>query len=253
MLEKKLMNSILIFSDGACSGNPGKGGWGAVVALPSGEIHELGLGYDETTNNRMEISGALQALNLVLQKKWHLKCPNILMLTDSTYLIRGITQWVWGWRKKGWKNAQGEDVSNRDLWEELMRTVSELKPAELNWQYVRGHVGIPGNERCDEIATSLTNNKWVNLYRGPLIGYSVAIYDLPEQFEPLPEMKPKTEKPKAHSYLSYLDGKVIRHRDWSSCEKRVKGRSGAKFKKALSAEDEAKIIESWGARGVSDE
>lgn len=234
-------DSILIFTDGACSGNPGQGGWGAIVATPDGHVRELGGRAEETTNNRMEMSAVIHALRHVSSMP-----QKVDLYTDSTYVIRGITHWIWGWRKNGWKNSEGAEVSNRDLWEELFKlTMDRSSKGKVNWYYSRGHVGTPGNERCDEIAVAFSQGKWVDLYDGPLLQYSVAVYDVPENTE-LPEMRPREEKKPAYSYLSYLNGEVYRHADWPSCERRVKGRSGAKFKKAMSAEDESKILAEWG-------
>lgn len=235
-----LRDHILIFTDGACSGNPGPGGWGAVVVTPQGQVKELGGRGDETTNNRMEMAGVIHALKSITDDP-----APVLLFTDSTYVIRGITQWIWGWRSKNWKNADGQAVLNRDLWEELDRVVRARGKGNITWKYCRGHRGVPGNERCDEIAVGMTHRRRVDLYEGPLVGYGVAIHDLPPD-EELPEMRPKEEKKVAYSYLSLLDGKVIRHRDWPSCDRRVKGRSGAKFKKAMSAADEPEILKSWG-------
>lgn len=240
-INEAIGKSILIFSDGACSGNPGPGGWGAIVVTPEGTVRELGGSEHSTTNNRMELTGAIMALRAIEDSP-----PGAVdFYTDSTYVIRGITQWIWGWRKRDWKNAEGEDVLNRDLWEALSRTVSAReKKSKVHWHYVRGHRGTPGNERCDEIAVEFSKNKWVDLYCGPLIKYSVPIYDLPED-EPLPEMKPKAEKVKPYSYLSLVHGEVWRHNDWPSCERRVKGQTNAKFKKAMRPEDEKSILTEW--------
>lgn len=235
------MSSILIFTDGACSGNPGPGGWGAVIATPDGQVQELGGRSDATTNNEMEMTATVEALRKVRD----LKEP-VTLYTDSTYVIRGITQWIWGWLKNGWKTSEGKEVSNRDLWKEILNlTQARKQSGPVKWLYSRGHVGTPGNERCDEIAVAFSQKKWVELYRGPLIKYPIAIYDVPED-SALPEMRPKAEKKPAHSYLSNVGGIVQRHRDWASCERRVKGQSGAKFKKAMSAEDESAILKSWG-------
>jgi len=143
-------------------------------------------------------------------------------------------------------NAEGAEVLNRDLWEQLHRFVLERKDqGGITWQYIRGHTGNPGNERCDEIAVNFSKGRWVDLYQGPLVGYRVAVHDFPEEV-PLPEMKPKTEKKVAYSYLSLVGGVVMRHKDWASCERRVKGQSGAKFKKAGSAGEEPGILKEWG-------
>jgi ribonuclease HI len=240
-VEVVFKNAILVFTDGACSGNPGPGGWGTVIATPDGKVHELGGKAAETTNNKMEMLACIQAL------KFLRKMPGeIYLYTDSTYVIRGITQWIWGWRKNGWKNGEGGEVSNRELWEELFSIVMDRGSVnKIHWKYSRGHVGTPGNERCDEIAVAFSQGKWIDLYSGPLIKYPIAIYDVPENSE-LPEMRPREEKKAAYSYLSLLGGKVVRHSDWASCERRVKGQSGAKFKKAMSEGDEVKILQEWG-------
>jgi ribonuclease HI len=240
-LKKENWNSFLIFTDGACSGNPGAGGWGSVVVSPEGEVHELGGHLAMTTNNQMELEATIQALKFISKRD-----GPVTLYTDSTYVIRGITQWIWGWRQRGWKTSEGADVNNRDYWEELSRLVSQRGAGgKINWLYSRGHVGTPGNERCDEIAVHFSKGKWIDLYSGPLLKYQIAIFDLPENSE-LPEIKPKAEKKVAYSYLSNLHGKVIRHKDWTSCERRVKGQSGAKFKKAFSAEEEKSILKEWG-------
>jgi len=233
-------NSLIIFTDGACTGNPGPGGWASILVDPKGHVSELGGANPETTNNRMEIVGALRALAAIEDPT-----PLIILYTDSTYVIRGITQWIYGWKNRGWKNAEGVEVSNRDLWEELLRQVNRLKPSKIEWKYVRGHTGVPGNERCDVIAVAFANKKKIKLYDGPLLGYPVAIHDLPED-QALPEMKTHEKKPPAYSYLSNYGGEVMRHTNWADCERRVKGRSGAKFKKAMSEHDEGEILRSWG-------
>ncbi len=232
----------MIFADGACSGNPGPGGFGTVVVTPDGNVQELGGHFDPTTNNKMELMGTIAGLEAVKT------VPGLVwMFTDSTYVIRGITQWIFAWRQRGWKTAEGTDVTNKDLWERLFFAVMGRKTlGKIEWKYVRGHTGVPGNERVDVIAVAFSKKQNARLYKGPLREYGVAIMDVPEDGG-LPEMKPKPEKKAgAYSYLSLVDGAVKRHKTWAECELRVKGRSGARFKKALSADDEAKILSSWG-------
>src|SRR5215467_7564002 len=105
------------FTDGAASGNPGPGGWAAIVLSPDGRVRELGGGDPHTTNNRMELTGAIRALALVEA------AHPIAIYTDSTYVIRGIREWIWNWKRRGWKTAEGADVLNRDLWEALLGEV----------------------------------------------------------------------------------------------------------------------------------
>lgn len=227
----------IIYSDGACSGNPGPGGWGAILKTPS-LVMELGGGHSSTTNNRMEMTGALKALEAIGSAK------NVIVYTDSTYLIRGITQWAWAWRRNNWKTSSGDEVSNRDLWEELTRVIGRLGDAKIKWSYVRGHRGTPGNERCDEIAVAFSKGKSVRLYRGPEAEYSIDLAT-PPPVEELPPLK-SGEKKKAFSYLSVIGGQLYRHKDWASCERRVKGQSGARFKKAMDPLQEKEILVSWG-------
>ena len=232
---------LVIFTDGACSGNPGPGGWGAVLAYPNGQVREIGGNVHAATNNQMELLATVESLHAARDFE-----GTVGIFTDSTYVIRGITQWVWGWRKKEWKTAEGKDVANQDLWKELVRLVAARTP-KVEWHYVRGHIGTPGNERVDEIATKLCAGRRVNLYSGPLLQYDVAIHDIPENTD-LPEMRPKEVKKAAFSYLSIVNGVMERHSDWKSCEARVKGRPGAKFKKAASAANEGEILAEWGVR-----
>lgn len=237
----EVFHGILIYTDGACSGNPGPGGWGAIVARPDGRIRELGGGEEATTNNQMEMLATIEALREVRDDD-----APVTLCTDSTYVIRGITQWIWGWQKKGWKTAEGKDVSNKELWQELAREVMHRKShGEIAWRYVRGHIGVAGNERVDEIAVEFSKGRRPRLFSGGLLQYKIAIYDVPPA-EALPEPKPKVEKQAAYSYVSILGSTPMRHATWLECERRVKGQSGAKFKKTKSAEDEAEILRSWG-------
>jgi ribonuclease HI len=145
-----------IYTDGACTGNPGPGGWGVVVYFSDGSAHELGGKAAQTTNNRMEMQAAIAALRFWSESGQ--KEP-ITLYTDSEYLINGVTKWVKGWKKKGWKTAQGKAVLNQELWE----TLDQLNTPLVKWQYVRGHAGNIGNERCDAIARAFANGKALDL------------------------------------------------------------------------------------------
>jgi ribonuclease HI len=235
----------IVFTDGAAKGNPGPGGWGVIIVTPYGSVTELGGGSPHTTNNKMELSGAIGALEQLVDH-----AGPLAFYTDSTYVIQGITQWVWGWRKRNWKTAQGGDVLNRDLWQRLFDLVSARGAKNVDWRWVRGHVGTPGNERVDEIAVAFALQKPEQLYRGPLAGYACDILKLPEETT-LPERSSISNstgptKRAAHSYLSVVDGVPMRHSNWAECERRVKGRSGARFKKSTSAADEVAILREWG-------
>lgn len=240
-----LHDKTLIFTDGACSGNPGPGGYGTVIVKPEGDVLELGGGFKDTTNNRMEMFAILQGLETITKTD-----SQIIILTDSTYVIRGMTQWIGGWKRKGWKSATGKEVSNRDLWIRLDELVQQIgKKSRIEWGYIRGHQGNPGNERCDEIAVAFSKNKFVELFKGKLLDYNIPIYDLPENLD-LPAQKSSNDRSssknkKAFSYVSFVDGKIFKDSNWKDCEARVKGRSGVRFKKSFSKEDELEIIKDW--------
>jgi ribonuclease HI len=238
----------VVFADGACSGNPGPGGWGVIIVTPGGEVTELGGHEPGTTNNRMELTAVGKALR-------HLeRTPGpVHIYTDSTYVIQGITRWVFGWSRRGWKTAEGGDVANAIYWKRLMALLAQRKEAFapedsiVEWRYVRGHTGVPGNERVDEIAVAFSKGRSTQLYVGPLQGYGVAVHELPEDTS-IPEEKPRQREAsaKAYSYLSEVGRAVKRHSTWAACERRVKGVPGARFKKTRSAEEEAKVLEEWG-------
>ena len=139
---------VEIYSDGACSGNPGPGGWGAILRW-NGTVKELS-GFDpETTNNRMELTAAIEGIAA-------LKRPSSVRLTtDSKYLVQGITEWIHGWIRRGWKNSKKEAVANRDLWERLFELT---RTHQVDWKWVRGHAGHRENERCDALARAAIQN-----------------------------------------------------------------------------------------------
>ena len=133
---------VEIFTDGACSGNPGPGGWGAVLRY-RGQEKELCGGAPQTTNNRMEMMAAIVALET-------LKRPSrVRLTTDSVYLKDGITSWIHSWKQRGWKTAAKKPVKNQDLWQRLDRAISRH---EVDWHWVKGHAGHPENERADALA-----------------------------------------------------------------------------------------------------
>ena len=145
-----------VYTDGACTGNPGPGGWSVVVYFTDGSVYELGGAEAQTTNNRMEMQAAIAALKILAAAK---QTEPTTLHTDSEYLIKGVTQWIKGWKKKGWKTAQGKAVLNQDLWEAL----DELNSQQVMWQHVRGHAGNVGNERCDTIARAFANGRSLSL------------------------------------------------------------------------------------------
>lgn len=148
---------IKIYTDGACSGNPGPGGWGAVILNHEGEVSEIG-GFDpHTTNNRMELLAVIEGLKAVES----LSSP-IEIFSDSKYLLGGAQTWMRNWKRKGWKTAQGSQVLNRDLWEKLDGLIETLGE-KISWNYIPGHAGLFGNTRADEIAVAFSKREPINL------------------------------------------------------------------------------------------
>lgn len=232
----------VVYTDGACSGNPGPGGFGCVIT-DGASVVEVGGHSRETTNNRMELQALLEALKFLQDRS----PEEVQIYTDSVYVIRGATQWIWGWSKRSWRNSEGKDVLNQDLWKEYLTLAISLSKKKLKFHYCRGHQGTPGNERCDEIAVDFSKRHRPSLFAGSIEDYSVEILPPPPP-QKLPEMKSQTKVSKAYSYLSVINGKLVRHNDWKSCESRVKGQSGAKFKKAANLEEERQILRSWGLK-----
>lgn len=141
------MPDLFAFTDGACSGNPGPGGWGVVLQAKDGDAllkeRELCGGAAETTNNRMELTAAIEALETLERES------KITLITDSIYVKDGITKWLWGWKKNGWRTAAKKPVKNAELWQKLDAAQARH---QVTWQWVKGHAGQPENERADALA-----------------------------------------------------------------------------------------------------
>jgi ribonuclease HI len=234
----------IIYCDGACSGNPGPGGWGSILLnTQTKQVLELGDSNPHTTNNQMELSAVISSLKKIKSG------ASVLVLTDSVYVIRGITQWIFGWLKRNWTTAEGGLVSNKELWQNLFTLSKKFK---MKWRYTRGHVGIPGNERCDVIAVAFSKHQYIDLYEGSFVNYDVSILPLPVN-EPVPDRNNKSSSGVSSSkadkkkmyYLTYVNGMVSRFQTWSECERTVKGMPGAKFKKVSSLSEEQEVLKSW--------
>ena len=217
--EPDANGATVAYTDGSCIGNPGPGGWGVHVELPDGGVVEAGGGELRTTNNRMELRAAIEALRLTAG------APAVTIVTDSQYVRRGVTEWLKAWQRNGWRTTTGKPVENQDLWRELAALASE----RIEWRWTRGHAGTPGNERCDEIARAFSTG--IRRLDGRSIGWAVATAGAP---------------PSGVRYLSLVDGIVARHASWPECDQRVRGVRGARYKKARDAAEEARIVAGWG-------
>ena len=281
---------VVLFADGASRGNPGPSGWGAVLGIepepessffPEGLVQELGgSGGQKSTNNRMELMGVIAGLEWLLAQGLKDSTPDprlaIVVATDSAYVIGGATKWHQGWQKRGWVNSAGQPVANQDLWHRLLEVLAQLAQlADLTWQHVPGHQGVPGNERADTIATAYATGVSETLYRGKPSLYSLDLSVFTKQVtvskKPLGKIAvSKTAaadlslkiagklSPNAHAqntlssgskkpmcYVSLVGGQVQTHDSWEACERVVKGVSGSRFQKVFSPGELAQVVAAW--------
>ena len=168
---------ITIFTDGSSKGNPGPGGWGAIIAFEKSEkygvgskkqewVTELGGREEHTTNNRMELTAAIKALEFLPVG------VEVTVYSDATYVVKGMTEWIHGWMKNNWRTSAKKAVENQDLWMDLYQASVDKK---IHWKLVAGHAGIHANERCDEIATTFADGEKINLYNGTLQSYPIKL------------------------------------------------------------------------------
>jgi len=219
------MTGPIAYTDGSCLGNPGPGGWGIRLLYADGGVAEFGAAAPNTTNNQMELQAAIEALARLRQ------APQATVYTDSRYVIDGLTKWLPNWRRRGWITSTGSAVKNRELWQEL----AQLAHPQVRWRHVRGHSGDPNNERVDDIARGFASGQAPRLYCGPAGA-------------PADPVQPGSAavsfaKPR---YVSIVRGDVAMDDNWPACEARVRGVSGAKFKKVRSAEELAAFCAQHG-------
>jgi ribonuclease HI len=248
------LSDWIAFCDGACSGNPGPGGWAALIwSVDSNQIWELGGGEDSTTNNRMEMTAALKALQF-FQTQANSSKDVLWLLSDSSYVVRGIEDWVPNWKARGWQKSDGEAVANVDLWKQLEAEAADVEKLKL--VHIMGHSGVAENERVDEIAVAFSKKTSIKLFSGvkkdyPVAGFfnlrgaTVAVWA--KQIKDASQSGPKkksssTPKGPGTYYVSVVKGEIQTHADWADCEKRVKGTSGARFKKVKNKEGEESFL-----------
>jgi ribonuclease HI len=226
---------ITIFTDGAAKGNPGKGGYAAVIDYGD-TVCELGAAKSYTTNNEMELLAVVRALEAVKAAG-----RPVEIYTDSKYVVEGAKGWIFGWVKNGWVTKTKTEVLNKELWHALLPLLGAV---EIVWHKVPGHVGIIGNERADTIASEFAEGKSVVLYNGPKKDYSLNIDDTSYDEAKAKERSDarKRQALPAYSYVSMVDGVVETHKTWKECEARVKGKPGVRFKKSLDAANEKEIV-----------
>lgn len=236
-----MKDEYIVFTDGSSRGNPGPGGWGAIVATEYA-VAELGGGEKHTTNNRMELSAVIHALSYVIKMTPKSAVPVVTLYLDSSYVMNGATKWIHGWQKKGWKTSAKDEVLNKDLWEELVPLLPRI---EVKWELVKGHTGVEGNERCDVIATMHADGQRPQLYSGSRSSYTTDLTVKAHTSATKAPSKKKSKKGVAYSYVSEIGGVVKTHSSWADCEQRVKGKGGARYKKVFSQAEETELISLW--------
>ncbi len=234
-----LMNKVIVFTDGSSRGNPGRGGWGAVIASPK-NVYELTGRADTTTNNRMELQAVIESLEF-LQKNNQAQ-TEIVINSDSQYFKNGFEKWMYGWQSRGWLTSTKQPVLNQDQWEKLLN----LKPLfpKLSINHVRGHVGIPGNERADELATLSADDLAPLCYQGSRQNYTVDLSVVSSAGTNSTKSKSK-KTGKAMCYLSMVDGVIKEHETWAECQARTDGQSKARYRRADSVAERDEIVRSW--------
>lgn len=243
--------STKIYTDGSSRGNPGPGGWGVLLIQKpdkdlDGRVVELGGRENHTTNNRMELVAAHEALLYI--ETHHIE-GSVTIFSDSSYVLQGITGWVHAWEKNGWRTKTGDEVLNKDLWEQLSKLYFRLKARQtIRWEKVGGHVGIFGNERTDEIATSYADGITVPLFSGSFRVYEKYYPAVANAFSlhthSISRPKTKTKGP-GYSYVSLVDGVIAVDATWDLCKKRTAGKAGARYKKVMSKQEEDELIKEW--------
>jgi ribonuclease HI len=238
--------SITVYTDGASRGNPGRGGWGASIISSEGKVFELGGHEPETTNNRMEMSAVRGALSFIEERKL---MGDMVIYTDSAYVLNGITMWMYGWEKNDWKTKTGEPVLNQDIWKELLVLMFRMKKTHgVDFVKVKGHSGIIGNERVDTIATAYADGERIPLFTGSVADYEQlmqgSIHEKSAQ-KPKASVRQSALSKKAFAYVSFVNGTFFADKTWDDCKARVAGVSGAKYKKVFSADEVSLVQKEW--------
>ncbi len=243
-MTKSGSDELIIYTDGASRGNPGKGGYAAIIV--AGEmVMEIADRKAHATNNQMELA----AVEAVLSDSGALSWDGpVTLYSDSMYVINGITKWVHGWQRNGWITSTKTPVENKSQWEHLLKLTKEYGK-RLSIEKVKGHAGDLYNERCDDLAVKAALGTDQKLFSGSLKDYRTFLQE--EGFDET-TMKAKatttkkssSDKP-VYSYVSLVNGIVNADKTWAACEKRVKGVKGAKYKKVFSKEEETELMQDW--------
>lgn len=237
-----MKNTVTIYTDGASRGNPGPGGWAAIVVTDK-EVIELAGKKDGATNNQMELEAAIQGLGYAAK---HFEGYGVELHADSAYVLNGLNSWVDGWMRNGWKTIAKKPVENKAQWQKLV-ALRDGFGRKLQLVKVAGHSGHEFNDRCDELAVASALGKKPKLFSGSRVAYTQKLIDTPPQSvkKTIKKTGSTSNKGEAYSYVSLVNGNVYIDKTWAACEKRVKGAKGAKYKKVFSKQEETDLVQDY--------
>lgn len=235
-----VMKTLTIYTDGASRGNPGPGGWGALLMTDT-KVVELAGAQNPATNNQMELEAVIKGLDYAVS---HFSGYTVELHADSTYVLKGIESWLDGWVRKGWITMAKKPVENKAQWQKLLRLRDELG-RKLNLNKVEGHSGHIYNDRCDELAVKSALGEKIKLFKGSLKDYKIFLEENPPKSEVKKSSSGSKKTGPAYSYVSLVGGKVYADKTWAECEARVKGTKGAKYKKVFSKAEETSLVQDY--------
>ncbi|MDB5255067.1 MAG: RNase [Candidatus Nomurabacteria bacterium] len=237
---------LIIYTDGASRGNPGPGGWAAVV-LAGDYALEIAGNKTPATNNQMELA----AVEAVLADSGALAWDgSVVLYSDSMYVINGLTKWAKGWERNGWITSTKTPVENKAQWQNLLVLMKEYGK-RISIEKVKGHAGDLYNERCDELAVDAALGKNPVLFSGTVAEYKTFLDENgyseigTGKMSTSPKKASSSKGEAAYSYVSMVDGVVHADKTWAECEKRVKGKKGAKYKKVFSKAEETDLMQDY--------
>jgi len=238
------MNELKIYTDGASRGNPGLGGWAAIILAGDEGAMEIAGNSPRATNNQMELAAVEAVLSDSGALSWD---GSVTVLSDSMYVINGMTKWAKGWERNGWITSTKTPVENKAQWQNLLKLMKEYG-SRLSIEKVKGHAGDLYNERCDELAVNAALGNEQTLFSGSIKEYQEFLhnngYDEKSMIKKTTATKSSSGK-EAYSYVSMVDGIVHADKTWAACEKRVKGKKGAKYKKVFSKAEETELMQDY--------
>lgn len=236
-----MKKELIIYTDGASRGNPGLGGWAAVL-MTDKQVVELAGAKNPATNNQMELEAVIQGLTYASK---HFKGHSVALHADSAYVLNGIKSWLDGWVRNKWITATTKKpVENKLQWQKLLKLRNDLGRT-LELVKVAGHSGHEYNDRCDELAVAAALGKKPILFKGGFTAYIGMLAENPPKSAPKKTSKKNSSSASAYSYVSLVNGKVYADKTWVECEARVKGAKGAKYKKVFSKAEETGLVQDY--------